>query len=293
MSRYILVFCTLLLLIGLAVGTNAATLSYSVRGSVSANYSPPTGSGSASGDSETEFFQNGPLSLGVVTVSGPTSTAALNGASVTVNLNTGRINAFARTISLGGTLEQGQAIFNGELRDHLTFHLPEGMSSATVTVLFNIEGNVSGAAALETGGFLSNHSLNGSLVFGGSDGGVLLRQPFLDPNFSRTLSRTIEVVDGQRQFLKAQIFGNLTALQGSLLMDFSGQEAGIGGGPIANQFSTLSASPSMMGGNLSFALPDGVTFTTDSGAALTAVPLPAAAWFLLSGLILLGAHRSE
>jgi hypothetical protein len=164
------------------------------------------------------------------------------------------------------------------LSDGVFFDLPDGVDSAEVTLNLEVEGSFSGTIST------CRTCFGGRLGFGNGiapnsapDQHVInIERDFEATGLPTLLSITRTVVEGARISVTAniQVGSNLWSLNDSSLF------------MLADLSNT---------GVLSLDLPEGVTFTSESGSFLsvTNVPLPAAAWLFGSALLGLGALKRK
>ena len=214
-----------------------------------------------------DLMINGPTSItydtGLVYGSDPLYGYAQN--SVSADLATGTLRFFANssyTQVAGGSVT---------LYDILTFALPDGMASTTVTASFTIDGSVSA--------YLNPGTLPQDLYFqclyatptcsSGSGHDTVSLHDFTSPT---TLTVSATISNGASLQIQASLSGSIA--QGSYPMD-----------------SVIDLSNT---GRLSMNLEPGVTFSSESGVFLTAVPIPAAIFTFISGLLgLIGMSRRK
>lgn len=145
--------------------------------------------------------------------------------------------------------------------DMLTFDLPDGMTSTMVGFSITVDGTytpsspsfdyVTGYAGVSLGGATAD----GSYAQGAGEAFI-----------NRTYSGQVLVYDGTAVGVSASLFPFVQTY-----------------GNVSSAYFDLSNTA-----RVALQLEPGVTFTSESGSFLTAVPLPAAAWLLLSGLAGLG-----
>ena len=236
----------------------AATTDYFVRASASNSVITFPGTGS-----ETNTSISNLTTITATSSAGPASSLPLNSSNAIASLESASIRGAVAVSSVDG--KQADGSFGGEIRDYLTFDLPDGMDTATITAVFDIGGNLSASRDLSTGGLLlQSWDINGTLKFGGtnaSENGILLSQPDFESMFARQLTAEWLVSDGVPVFVSAKLSATLRANAGGMLFDFNAADA--------NQISLI--------------MPAGTSFESASGAFLTAVPLPASVWLLVTG----------
>lgn len=250
------------------VFVSGATTDYMVRASASNTVITFPGTGS-----ETNTSFNNLTVITATSSAGPASSLALNSSNAIASLESASIRGAVSVSSID--FKQADGKFSGEFRDYLTFDLPDGMDTATITAVFDIAGELAASQDLSSGGLLlQSWDINGALTFGSAsaaDNGILLSQPDFEPLFSRQLTADWLVSDGVPVFISAKLSATLRANAGSMLFDFNG--AG------TNQ--------------VSFILPAGTSFQSASGAFLTAapVPVPASLWLMAPAILGLMARR--
>lgn len=174
-------------------------------------------------------------------------------ASASVDLRTGEIKAFVQT-PLGG-----DAIAYASMQDELTISLPSNMASTDIGIYFSINGT---------------HDLNGgsSTINAFLDAGVF--GPSRLDSFSCGNNCNDTVSDILYGVVNVQD-GDILSLQATIQLILGTNTAG--GVPSTIDFGHT--------GEFVLDLPQGVTYTSASGVFLSAVPVPAAVWLFVSGLI--------
>ena len=245
----------------LPFGVLSATTDYSVRASASNGVITFPGTGP-----ETNSSSNNLTTITATSSAGFASSLPLNSSNAIASLDSASIRGAVSATSIDN--KQADASFSGEIRDYITFDLPDGLDTATITAVFDIAGELSASQDLSAGGLLlQSWDISATLRFGSAnadDNGSLLSQPNFEPAFTRQLSVDWDVTEGEPVYLASKLTVVLRANAGGMLFDFNG-----------------------VGDNqLSFVMPEGTTFTSASGAFLTAapVPIPASIWFLGSVL---------
>ena len=235
----------------------SATTDYFVRASANNNVITFPSSGP-----ETNSSFNNLTTITATSSAGPASSLPLNSSNAIASLESASIRGAVAVSSVDG--KQADGSFGGEIRDHITFDLPDGLATATITAVFDIAGVLSASRDSSTGGLLlQSWDINGALTFGSgnaSGGGILLSQPDFDALFVRQLTAEVLVSDGVPVFVSAKLSATLRANAGGMLFDFNAADSN----------------------KLSFIMPDGTTFQSASGAFLTAVPLPASVWLFIT-----------
>jgi len=201
---------------------------------------------------------------GLVTGSNPLFGYAQNSVSVDLAAGTLRLYAMSSSNQVAG----GSAT----LYDILTFSLPAGMTSTMVTAYLTIDGSVSGslnAGTLPQDLYFQCISAAPTCSSGDGHDTVSLHD-FSSPT---TLAVPVLISDGATLQIQASISGSTGS--------------GINPGDVA----VIDLSNT---GRLSLNLESGVTFTSESGVFLTAIPVPAAFWLFSSGLLgLIGIARRK
>ena len=251
-----------LLTVGLPTIGLAAVTDYFVRASASNVVITFPGSGP-----ETNSSSNNLSTITATSSAGPASSLPLNSSSAIASLESASIRGAVSVSSIENKQADGK--FSGDIRDHLTFDLPDGMDTAVITAVFDIKGALSASQDLSSGGLLlQSWDISGDLTFGSAhEGGNLYSQPDFDPLFTHQLTAQWQVSDGVPVYIAAGFNVTLRAIAGAMLFDFNSADA--------NQISLI--------------MPEGTTFESASGAFLTAVPLPASVWLL--GAALCGLFR--
>lgn len=235
-----------------------ATTNYSVRASAFSKY------GSDTSNPDPVVLENAGFSTAM-------SATAIGGYPTSfgiASITSGSVRGGAAALGDLPGGEFGQGSFRAEIRDFVTFDLPDGMTSATIKAILDLSGTIQSNPGVN-GEWVENWQVNGRLTLGrDGEGGIIAQDGLYDynnPLFTHTLSAEWDVVDGEAIYLNSWISASADATSAGILLDFS-----------------------LPGSNIvRLEMPEGTTFTSASGALLTAVPVPAPLFLLLSGVIAL------
>lgn len=169
-----------------------------------------------------------------------------------------RLNSFPASI-----FEISSARVDLTLQETINFHLPANYDGGKVRVYMTVDGAIEDA---RPNGFTGNSEVYAQLFSGTSfdsnrwnDAGIISDILSVEMNLPKTSSSAIDLPLGFNAFLR-------------LL-------SGEGDGSYLINFSNTAT--------LGLEVPEGVTWESQSGVFLAAVPLPAAAWLFSSGIVLI------